>query len=227
MISTNCYHLLMPKNRSIATILSLAVLSLLLAACASTTNVASTEGAKSTGTGTTIQTINALKNGGYIIFFRHVQTEKSEFYVEPGITMGNCTAQRPLSEAGWKDARSIGRAFVALQIPVGDVYSSEYCRAWQNADLSFGKYIKTPALNPILREDETAEEVKARALPMFLQVPSVGTNTVLVSHSNVLEVITGIDPAPQGIAYVLRTDGKTVTVIGKVEPQQWAEIAGL
>lgn len=216
------------KTRFIATFLSLGAVSLLLAACASTpTNVAAgTESAKKTGTGTAIETINALKSGGYIIFFRHVQTEPSEFYVEPGITIGNCTGQRPLSESGWKDARSIGRAFVALQIPVGDVYSSEYCRAWQNADLSFGKYIKTAELDPMIREDETGEEVKKRVTPIFLRVPAPGTNTVLVSHSNVLEEVTGIDPAPQGIAYVLRTDGKTVTVIGKVEPKQWAEIAG-
>ena len=87
------------------------------------------------------QLLAALKAGGNVIFIRHAATER-DFADQVSAVMGDCSTQRTLSEAGWQQARAIGKAFDQLQIPVGEVYSSEYCRAWQTADLAFGHYRK-------------------------------------------------------------------------------------
>ena len=65
-----------------------------------------------------------LQAGGNVIFLRHAATEK-DFADQVSAVMGDCSTQRTLSEAGWRQARAIGKAFAELQIPVGEVYSSE------------------------------------------------------------------------------------------------------
>jgi len=105
-----------------------------------------------------------LQAGGNVIFIRHAATEK-DFADQVSAVMGDCSTQRTLSEAGWRQARAIGKAFAELQIPVGEVYSSEYCRAWQTADLAFGRHRKTPDLNFEPAEDYSEEQsVAMRAL---------------------------------------------------------------
>lgn len=53
---------------------------------------------------------------------------------------GDCSTQRMLSEKGWQQSKDIDQAFESLKIPVGEVYSSQYCRAWQTADLAFNRH---------------------------------------------------------------------------------------
>lgn len=135
-----------------------------------------------------------------------------------------CATQRVLSEEGWHQARDIGAAITALSIPVGDVIASQYCRAWQSADLAFGQYRKDPALNFEKAEGYTDEQVAAmrdRVLPLMLTPVAEGTNRVTVGHDDPFEAVTGIYPEPQGVAFVLRqADGK-VEVLGSIAPDQW------
>ncbi|HEY9769898.1 MAG TPA: hypothetical protein V6C71_15620 [Coleofasciculaceae cyanobacterium] len=98
-------------------------------------------------------------------------------------------------EAGWQQAKAIGEEFEANSIPVGQVISSQYCRAWQTADLAFGQYEKNPALNFPKAEEYTeqqAAQMKAFLTPMLTAVPESGTNTVIIGHDDVFESATGI-----------------------------------
>ncbi|MEO0374321.1 MAG: histidine phosphatase family protein [Cyanobacteria bacterium P01_A01_bin.17] len=171
--------------------------------------------------------LSALKEGGYVIYFRHAQTEK-DYADQVTADVNNCSTQRTLSEAGWKDARAIGAAFQAKEIPVGQVISSEYCRAWATADLAFGQYEKNSALNFLPFEDYTdaqVEQMKANVMPLLTAVPSVGENTIIVGHDDIFESATGIYPDPQGMAYVVKPDGQgAFEVIANMLPQEWSEL---
>jgi len=71
-------------------------------------------------------------------------------------------------------AKSIGDAFRELRVPVGDVISSEYFRAWQTADLAFGRYTKNAALNFEPAEEYTDEQFAAmrrRVMPLASAIP--------------------------------------------------------
>lgn len=114
----------------------------------------------------------ALKSGGLVIFIRHAETER-DCADQVSAIMGDCSTQRPLSETGWQQARAIGKAFEALRIPVGEVHSSEYCRAWQTADLAFGRYRKTPDLNFEPAEEYSDEQVAAMRERMASQLAAV------------------------------------------------------
>lgn len=168
--------------------------------------------------------MKALRGGGHVIFIRHATTE-TDYADQVSAKMGDCSTQRPLSESGWKEARDIGAAFVVHQIPVGPVYSSEYCRAWQTADLAFGRYIKRPELNFEPAEEYTEAQTAAmrnRVRPILSQVPAPGYNTVIVGHDDPFEAATGIYPEPMGVAFILRPDGKGgFDLIADVEPGEW------
>ena len=174
------------------------------------------------------QLLATLKAGGNVIFIRHAASEK-DFADQVSAVMGDCSTQRTLSEAGWQQARAIGQAFDQLQIPVGEVYSSEYCRAWQTADLAFGHYQKTPDLNFEPAEDYSDEQIaamRARMTPRLAAQPSDGVNTVLVGHDDPFEAATGIYPEPMGVAFVVRPDGAGgFTIMADVAAEEWADLA--
>lgn len=168
--------------------------------------------------------VKALQQGGHIIYFRHAQTEK-DYADQVSAKMGDCSTQRMLSEDGWQQAKKIGQGFSDLKIPVGEVYSSEYCRAWQTADIAFGRYKKMSALNFPPSEDYTETQTKQMrdaVMPMLIAIPAPGTNTVIVGHDDIFEAATGIYPEPQGIAYILKPDGKgNFEIIANVQAEEW------
>lgn len=175
-----------------------------------------------------VQLLNALQTGGYVIFFRHVQTEV-DYADQVFAKMGYCATQRVLGEAGWQQARQIGRTFQQLKIPVGKVYSSEYCRAWQTADLAFGRYEKVPGLNFAPAEEYTEAQIaqmRDGLKPLLIAVPAPGTNTVIVGHDDVFDAATGIYPEPQGVAYILKPDGGgSFEIVANMQVEEWAQLA--
>jgi len=172
--------------------------------------------------------LDALKSGGLMIFIRHAETEQ-DYADQVSAVMGDCSTQRPLSEAGWRQARAIGKAFEALQIPMGEVYSREYCRAWQTADLAFGRYRKTPDLNFEPAENYSDEQIGAmrdRMASRLAVVTKDGGNTVLVGHDDPFAAATGIYPEPMGVAFVLQPAGDgRFTVLADVAAEEWARLA--
>ncbi|BAQ66436.1 hypothetical protein GM3709_3201 [Geminocystis sp. NIES-3709] len=177
---------------------------------------------------TRIELLNNLRQGGYIIYLRHAQTEK-DYADQINAVMGDCSSQRMLSEVGWNQSKMIGQAFSKYQIPVGEVISSQYCRAWQTADLAFGKYVKNSALNFPKAEDYTDEQVaqmKAQLMPLLTKTPPQGTNTIIVGHDDLFEAATGIYPAPQGMAYVVKPDGKGgFELVANMLPEEWDKLS--
>lgn len=173
--------------------------------------------------------LTALQTGGHVIYFRHAQTERDYAdQADPNMDLNDCESQRKLSDVGIQQSKDIGAAFTAKNIPVGDIITSQYCRAWQTAELAFGRYEQNPQLNFLPFEDytdEQVEEMKANVMPLLTAVPESGQNTVLVGHDDIFESATGIYPDPQGIAYVLTPDGQGNFVLqANVLPQEWSEL---
>ena len=171
--------------------------------------------------------LSELQKGGYVIYFRHVQTEK-DYADQVTANVDDCSTQRVLSEDGLQQALTIGDAFATAEIPVGKVTTSEYCRAWTTAALAFGDYEKDSALNFLPFEDYTDEQVeqmKANVTPLLTAVPESGTNDIIVGHDDIFESATGIYPDPQGMAYILKPDGDGgFEVMANMLPEEWAEL---
>ena len=171
--------------------------------------------------------LSALKEGGHIIYFRHAQTEKDYAdQADPNMSLDDCETQRKLNDVGIQQAKDIGAAFKDKEIPVDKVISSDYCRAWQTAEIAFGRYDKDSKLNFLPFEEYTdaqVEEMKANVTPLLTTVPSDGQNTVIVGHDDIFEAATGIYPDPMGIAYVLTPDGNGgFELVANILPEEWA-----
>ncbi len=171
--------------------------------------------------------LSELQDGGYVIYFRHAQTEK-DYADQVTADVNNCSTQRVLSEVGLQQALTIGDGFITTEIPIGTVTSSEYCRAWATAALAFGDYEKDPALNFLPFEDytdEQVEEMKANVTPLLTAVPEDGTNNIIVGHDDIFESATGIYPDPQGIAYIVKPDGNgSFEIIANMLPEEWGQL---
>src|SRR5262245_65452158 len=86
--------------------------------------------------------IDALRKGGYVLYFRHAATDMSKN--DAGMkSFDDCPTQRNLVDRGRDDARAIGAAIKTLGIPIGKVRASPYCRTVETAELAFGRAGKT------------------------------------------------------------------------------------
>jgi phosphohistidine phosphatase SixA len=180
---------------------------------------------------------SALRDGGHVIYIRHAKTNKDwGDQVSPELDLSDCSTQRRLSDEGKADAKQIGEGIKAAGIPVGDVISSDYCRAYNTADLAFGTYTKNSNLNFLPCVECTPkdyEEYAARVSPLLSAKPEAGKNTFLVGHDDPFQGVTmpvipenGIYPAPMGVAYVAKPlgDGK-FDLVAKILPNQWQTLA--
>ena len=86
---------------------------------------------------------------------------------------------------------------------------------------------KDSRLNFLRYEDYTPDHIalmKKKVTPLLKRPPLTGTNTVIIGHDDIFELATGINPKPQGVAYVLKHDGKNgFNIIANVLPSEWAE----
>src|SRR6476619_2342500 len=82
--------------------------------------------------------VASLKQGGYVLVFRHGATDDSQKDVYP-FQFDDMTAQRQLSDKGRSMARELGEALKKLGVPIGEVYTSKLNRAVETGKLLGGK----------------------------------------------------------------------------------------
>lgn len=137
--------------------------------------------------------LEALREGGFVIYFRHAATDTG---YDQNVDLAYCATQRNLSQRGKDQSVKIGDGFETLGIPVGEVRSSEYCRAKETAALAFGEVELDPNLTPVVDVvDEDEEARKAAALVELLSTsPEPGTNRVIVAHqANIAAVLPDLE----------------------------------
>ena len=167
--------------------------------------------------------VKELKKGGYIIYFRHGTTADFGEKDVADADLDDCPRQRNLSEEGRTQTKSIGQAFRQLEIPVGIVYASPYCRCIETAKNLFGKVEKTRALHfAIHLRNADRATVTSQLLDLLGTPPAPGTNTAMISHTANLQEAVGVWPKPEGVAHIFKPgkDGQ-FTYVGVMQPEAW------
>ena len=86
-----------------------------------------------------------LKEGGKIVFIRHAYApgggDPDNFVIE------DCYTQRNLNQQGIDQSISMGQEFSKRDIPIQQVYSSQWCRCKDTASYAFGDYQELTSLN--------------------------------------------------------------------------------
>jgi broad specificity phosphatase PhoE len=173
-----------------------------------------------------------LRHGGYIIFLRHGPTDKAQrpkeqrLLREGGFRLDDCGTQRNLTDDGRVRLREAGNAFHSLGIPVGTVLASQYCRTLETARLFAGEPIPADDLTPDAKSGEPgkAEALRAR----MQQVPTTGTNTVLVAHGGMMRTLNGIQPDEgEALVFLPGRQPYRELLVARVSLKEWATVSAI
>src|SRR5262245_50403531 len=173
-----------------------------------------------------VELLQMLKNGGYVIVFRHGATYSDQADTDP-LHDENIDKQRQLNEKGRADAKQVGDVFRAAGIPIGKSYSSRFYRAVETARLIGGKAplatLDVTEGGLVVSPNENNRRAKAfRAIVVAL--PDPATNTLVVTHKpNILDLF-GKDwfEVKEGEASIFKPDGSGgYTLIARVPIDQW------
>jgi phosphohistidine phosphatase SixA len=174
--------------------------------------------------------LGALRQGGYVIVFRHGATHQDQADTDP-LNFQNVAKQRHLNDNGRALAKSIGESMRKLGIPVGLIHTSMFQRAIDTgallgygdvkptADLTEGGLVVPPPEN----------DRRALAFRKLVATPPpAGTNVVIVSHKpNILDAF-GKDwfEVREGEASIFKPDGSGGSKpIARVLASEWGALA--
>jgi hypothetical protein len=131
--------------------------------------------------------IHQLQQGGLNIFIRHAITPGKDpvKFNPPTERPHDCSSgSRQLNDEGREQSRRMGQRIKELNIPIGEVYSSSFCRCEYTAKLAFDRFTSTDWL--VVRPGVFKPDLDRalRSIPtkgFFNKVPS-GKNNVYVGH---------------------------------------------
>ncbi|MCO7229877.1 histidine phosphatase family protein [Halomonas sp. CnH100-B] len=158
-------------------------------------------------------TWQALQEGGLVILMRH--SLAPGIGDPPGFVLEACETQRNLSSEGRAHAVAAGQALRERGVAIDAVYSSEWCRALETAELmALGSVVPAPWLNSFFRGrgDQVAITQAARERMAGWQGPG---NMLLVTHQVNITALTG-GGVSSGEMVVVRPQEEGFTVVGRL-----------
>jgi broad specificity phosphatase PhoE len=161
--------------------------------------------------------VQALRGGGYVIYFRHTATDFSR-NDRAMSGFDDCANQRPLNEQGRRDAAGIGERVRGLGLPVGQVMASPMCRTMEHAQLTFFRALATPGMRERDGDDYPA-------LKELLAAPvAAGDNRWLFGHGTPFRTVAGPPQLAEGEAVVIAPGGRSWTVVARITVDEWAKL---
>jgi phosphohistidine phosphatase SixA len=174
--------------------------------------------------------IEQLRQGGFVLVMRHASSPAAT----PGKSVAdpeNTELERQLDEKGRQTARDMGRAFKALHIPIGQIFSSPTYRARETIRLAdFGNPTDVAELGDQGRSMQKlngsgpAEWLKSAVAKR----PDQGRNTLIVTHMpNIAAAFPNLAKGLQdGETLAFKPDGQGhADMIANIPIEAWAESA--
>jgi len=158
---------------------------------------------------------NALRSGGHIALLRHALAPGTG---DPAaFAISDCSTQRNLSAQGRVQAEAIGKRFRDKGVTVAQIYSSQWCRCRDTAQLlKLGRVSELPALNSFYNRPENREP-QTQALKAWLRQQELGEVHIFVTHQVNITELTGVYPSSGELVIVsVESDGE-LSVIGSIE----------
>jgi phosphohistidine phosphatase SixA len=177
----------------------------------------------------TQQLVQSLRAGGYNIVVRHGATFSNQADTDP-FNFDDVAKQRNLNDKGKELAKAFGDAIRQVGLPVGEVYTSKFNRAYETAtragfediektiDLTEGGLVVTP--------DENSRRAEAFR-KMLAQAPDKGKNNFLITHKpNIVDAL-GKDwfDVKEGEASIFKPEGGKYRLVARVQMEDWPKLA--
>ena len=175
------------------------------------------------------QLVQSLRSGGYVILVRHGATFSDQADTDP-FNFNDIAKQRNLNQKGKELAKAFGEAIRQAGVPVGEVYTSNFNRAFETAVLAGFKDVKKTADltegGLVVSPDENNR--RAAALRNLLaRVPDNGKNTLLITHKpNIIDAL-GKDwfDVKEGEASIFKPESGKYQVVARVQMEDWPKLA--
>jgi len=149
--------------------------------------------------------LSALAGQGGVLLIRHASTEPG--LGDPaGFTLGQCSTQRNLSEAGRAEARAMGEWFRQHGLQPQVVLSSQWCRCLDTARLALGRVEAWPALNSTFAGQGQPDRQLAELYERLRSRPA-GSLEVWVTHQVIMTALTQAYPA-MGEGFLMDRQGR-------------------
>jgi phosphohistidine phosphatase SixA len=177
----------------------------------------------------TRQLVQSLRAGGYNIVVRHGATLSNQADTDP-YNFDDIARQRNLNDKGKELAKAFGNAIRRVGVPVGEVYTSKFNRAYETAvragfegieqtvDLTEGGLVVTP-------DENNRRAVAFRR--MLANVPGKGKNNFLITHKpNIIDAL-GKDwfDVKEGEASIFKPEGGKYRLVARVQMEDWPQLA--
>ena len=156
--------------------------------------------------------ISSLQEGGKLVFIRHA--------LAPGggdpknFDINDCSTQRNLNSVGIEQAKRIGQFFKDNNIPIEQVFSSEWCRCQDTAKNAVGEFKTFDALNSFFSSKFAKNRDKQmKDLKFFIKNWNGDQNIVFVTHYVVIGEVLNTNLSSGEIAVT----NKSFNLIGTIE----------
>lgn len=156
----------------------------------------------------------AFRDGQAFVLLRHALAPGTG---DPaGMQIGDCSTQRNLSAEGRQQAQRIGLLFRENGISEAEVYSSQWCRCLDTANLlGLGAVRQEPLLNSFFAEPDQRQP-QTEALKVWLgQRRSRPGPLVLVTHQVNITGLTGVVPDSGELIFASVAADGGVSVVGR------------
>ena len=177
----------------------------------------------------TRQLVQSLRAGGYNIVVRHGATYSNQADTDP-FNFADIAKQRNLNDKGKELAKAFGDAIRQVGLPVGEVYTSKFNRAYETAVRAGFKHIeKTVDLTEgglVVTPDENNRRAEAFR-KMLAQAPEKGKNNFLITHKpNIVDAL-GKDwfDVKEGEASIFKPEGGKYRLVARVQMEDWPKLA--
>ena len=156
--------------------------------------------------------IKEFQQGGKLIFIRHAYAPGSG---DPkNFNLNDCSTQRNLNDSGKEQSRNIGTLFSKYNIKITNIYSSEWCRCKETANIAFKKFKTKKFLNSFYSAQfEKNRKKQVQDFENFLETWNKKDNIVFVTHYVVISEILGY---PTSSGEIVVTD-KNLNIVDTLE----------
>ena len=156
--------------------------------------------------------LKQLTEGGKLIFIRHAYAPGSG---DPNnFNLNDCSTQRNLSDRGRKQAEHIGIIFRENKIEIDEVYSSEWCRCKETAEIAFTNFTTKNFLNSFYSSNYAKNKTKQiKNLMKFVKKNNFEKNIIFVTHYVLISEV--LDYAPSSGEIIV--SDKDFNMIGSIK----------
>lgn len=172
-------------------------------------------------------TLEALRQGGYVLYMRHGNTDNSRPDRAPQVDLSDCSTQRPLNEEGRRVTAEVGRAIRQARIPLGEIFVSPLCRAKESAQAAFGKdfQVHEQLMYTANLTSEQKKPILATTRKLLSEPVPAGVNRVIVAHAPNMADLMGFFVKPEGTVVVIRPRGNgEFEYVASIHPRLWPEL---